>query len=185
MGEERRAIGDELVVKLARPRRALPHLVLDHLLREPHLPELLDGVMHQQAVPPAFPGLHHDGAAIVEVGEPFELAHRPLVPPHQEHPQRQPVGHQHQVHLRRRRRRGRGRLEAADVDVGAERLAEAGDPVVDVGGRLAVREAVEEAAVPAAGLLLHAHLLPVLEVACRERGLTEVGDDMWGRCVSE
>jgi hypothetical protein len=60
---------------------------------------------------------------------------------------------------------GGWKLEPADVDVGAQRLAEASDAVVDVGGGLAVGEAVEKAAVAEARLLLDAHLVAFLEVA--------------------
>ena len=48
--EEGLSIGHEAVVELTRPSRLLPHLVLEHLVGEPERPELVGGVVHEEAV---------------------------------------------------------------------------------------------------------------------------------------
>jgi hypothetical protein len=153
----------EVVVELSDVGGLLPHLVVEHLVGEAELSELVGGVVHEETVPASLASLHDECATVAEVVEALELAHGPLVPPHEEDAEREAVGDDDDVHVLAAL--AGGRLEPADVDVGAQRLAEAGDAVVDVGGGLAVGEAVEETAVAEAGLLLDAHLVAVLEVA--------------------
>lgn len=152
------------MVELAGPGRLLPHLVLQHLVGEAERPELVGRVVHEEAVPAAFSSLHDELAAVGEVLEALELADGPLVPAHEEDAEGEAVGDEHDVHVSAGAAVARG-LEAAEDDVGEQGLPEAGDAVVHVRRRLAVGEAVEEAAVALPDLLLHPHLLPVLEVA--------------------
>ena len=122
--EEGLSIGHEAVVELTGPSRLLPHLVLEHLVGEFECPELVGGVVHEEAL---------------------ELADGPLVPAHEEDAQRETVGDEDDVHVAGGG--GARRVEASDVDVGEQGFPEAGDAVVHVRHRLAVGKAVEEAAV--------------------------------------
>lgn len=72
-------------------------------------------------IPSAGALLHYKHLPVAQVVEPLELLHRPLVPPHQEHPDRQTVGDYHQVHVLVPFTR---RLEPSFVDVRFQGLPE-------------------------------------------------------------
>lgn len=105
-----------------RPKSVVaPLLVRNHAVGEAKRLQFLYRVVHGEIVPPPRPQLHHQDPRVAEVVQPLELVHRPLVPPHEEHPERETVRHQHQIHVASRRG---GALEATHVNVRTERLPE-------------------------------------------------------------
>mmetsp|Transcript_7751 Transcript_7751/g.31402 ORF Transcript_7751/g.31402 Transcript_7751/m.31402 type:complete len:252 (+) Transcript_7751:2638-3393(+) len=155
-------------------------LILNHIVGEAHLlQKLLILRLGQHRVPPALAPLHHHEFSVSGVTKFVEHVAGPLVPPHQENSQGQPVSdNQHGAVLR----------VSAKVHVVSERLPEAGHAIVHVRGALSVGKAVEEPPepVPLFLELLHSVVLKVPKVLlAHPRLLPHAADSLWSQGLTE